>query len=183
MAYILGSSLLFQLPIILICINRIKPLQPQKLFHYERWVILLAFVLSGLMNPTPNIISQLFVAGPFILMYQIGIAIIAITNRGKYSKEVQRLMEQDKLLREQRLTQAKEGLLVKAKSIEESIEAKLEEEEQVVEEVVKESVKKIPSVQRTLMGQPLSQDRVEQYGKHRSASNGRVSGTNMDFVS
>jgi sec-independent protein translocase protein TatC len=102
MAYILGSALLFQLPIALICINRIKPLKPSRLFHYERWIILAAFVLSGLMNPTPNIISQLIVAVPFILMYQVGIAIIAIVNRPRYSSAVRKMLEQDATAQAQR---------------------------------------------------------------------------------
>jgi len=79
--YMLGSALLFQFPIILIVINRIKPIKPSTLFRYERWVILIAFVLSGLMNPTPNMLSQLIIAGPFIIMYQISIGLIALINR------------------------------------------------------------------------------------------------------
>lgn len=79
--YMAGSAMIFQLPLILLCINRIKRLKPRKLLHYERWVILAAFVLSGLMNPTPNLISQLLIAGPFILMYQVGILLIAYLNR------------------------------------------------------------------------------------------------------
>lgn len=104
MAYMLGSALMFQLPIILICINRIKPLKPSHLFHYERWVILAAFVLSGLMNPTPNIISQLLVAGPFIAMYQVGIGVVALLNRSKYPAAVIRMMEQDSLNQANRLS-------------------------------------------------------------------------------
>lgn len=79
--YMVGSALLFQLPLLLLFINRIRPLRPSGLFHYERWVILTAFVLAGLMNPTPNILSQLLIAGPFILMYQVGIGLIALVNR------------------------------------------------------------------------------------------------------
>lgn len=81
--YMVGSALLFQLPLMLILINRIKPLKPRRLLHYERWVILIAFIISGLMNPTPNLISQLFIAGPFIIMYQVGILLIALINRQK----------------------------------------------------------------------------------------------------
>ncbi len=81
--YMVGSAMLFQLPLLLLFINRIKPLQPRRLLHYERWVILAAFVLAGLMNPTPNVISQLLVAGPFILMYQVGIVLIALANRNR----------------------------------------------------------------------------------------------------
>ncbi len=79
--YMVGSAMLFQLPLMLIFINRIKPLKPKRLLHYERWVILVAFVLSGLMNPTPNMLSQLLIAGPFILMYQVGILLIALINK------------------------------------------------------------------------------------------------------
>jgi sec-independent protein translocase protein TatC len=79
--YMVGSALLFQLPLLLLFINRLKPLSPSGLWKYERWVILAAFVIAGLMNPSPNIFSQLLVAGPFILMYQVGIGMIALTNR------------------------------------------------------------------------------------------------------
>lgn len=85
-AYLMGSALLFQLPVILVCINRIKPLKPSKLLGYERWVILAAFVLAGLMNPSPNLLSQLIVAVPFIMMYQVGILLIAFINRPRSTK-------------------------------------------------------------------------------------------------
>ncbi len=48
--YMLGSALLLQLPLLLILINRIKPLKPKKLLAYERWVILVAFILGGIMS-------------------------------------------------------------------------------------------------------------------------------------
>jgi sec-independent protein translocase protein TatC len=79
--YMVGSAMLFQLPLMLVFINRIKPLKPRRLLRYERWVILIAFILSGLMNPTPNMISQLLIAGPFILMYQVGILLVAFINK------------------------------------------------------------------------------------------------------
>lgn len=117
MAYIFGSALLFQLPIILICINRIKPLNPRRLFHYERWVILAAFVLSGLMNPTPNLISQLLIAGPFIIMYQLGIGVIAIVNRPKRPAAVREMFEQDLAVQAQRQALVSTAVPVKAEPV------------------------------------------------------------------
>ncbi len=96
--YMVGSAMLFQLPLLLLFINRIKPLPPKRLLHYERWVVLAAFVLAGLMNPTPNILSQLLVAGPFILTYQASILLITLINRPKRSDRVWELMEQDKIV-------------------------------------------------------------------------------------
>lgn len=94
-AYLLGAALLFQLPLILICINRIKPLKPKQLLHYERWVILSAFVLAGLMNPSPNLLSQLVVVLPFIVVYHIGILIITVINRPRYSSPIRAKFEED----------------------------------------------------------------------------------------
>jgi sec-independent protein translocase protein TatC len=97
--YMLGSAMLFQVPLLLVFINRIRPLKPQKLFHYERWVIVLAFVGSGLMNPSPNIFAQLLLAGPIILMYQVGILVVWLINREApkrvYAPEVSDLMQRD----------------------------------------------------------------------------------------
>ncbi|HEY8999499.1 MAG TPA: twin-arginine translocase subunit TatC [Candidatus Saccharimonadales bacterium] len=97
--YMLGSALLFQVPLLLIFINRVKPLKPQKLFHYERWVVLLAFIGSGLMNPSPNIFAQLLLAGPIILMYQVGIFVVWFVNRQPAKRtatpEVSALLERD----------------------------------------------------------------------------------------
>jgi len=84
--YLLGSAMLFQLFLILILINRIKPLQPKKLFKYEKYVIAGAFIVSFLMVPAPNIMNQIVLAVPIIAMYQLAILIIAITNRGKNNK-------------------------------------------------------------------------------------------------
>jgi hypothetical protein len=42
------------------------------------------------MNPTPNMLDQLLIAGPLIIMYQVGIVIIALTNRRR-TKQLQEL--------------------------------------------------------------------------------------------
>lgn len=94
--YLLGSALMFQLPLILIIINRIKPLKPGGLLKYERHLIAGAFIIAFIMNPTPNIVGQLVVVAPIILMYQAGIILIWVINRHtQRSPEVRQLIEQD----------------------------------------------------------------------------------------
>lgn len=97
MAFLLGSALLFQMPLILLLINRIKPLRPSKLLsmHYQRWVIVSAFILAALMNPSPNPVSLLIIALPFIGAYYVGIIVVAVANKPRYKAKVRRLLEQD----------------------------------------------------------------------------------------
>lgn len=94
--YLLGSALMFQLPLILIIINRIKPLKPQSLLKYERHLIAAAFIVAFIMNPTPNILGQMVVVVPIILMYQVGIMLVWLLNRGRTSPAwLQQLLDED----------------------------------------------------------------------------------------
>lgn len=94
--YMLGSALLFQLPLLLVLINRIKPLKPKKLLSYERWVILIAFIGGGVMNPSPRVQDQLLLAGPMIIAYQVGVLIVWLVNRrGGGTGRVTELMQKD----------------------------------------------------------------------------------------
>lgn len=108
--YMLGSALLLQIPLILLIINRIKPLKPQKLlsFNAERWVIVASLVGGALMNPNPNPIALLMVSAPLIGAYQIGVLIIWIVNRKRQTPvHIKSLLDQDAETRAQRQAAAK----------------------------------------------------------------------------
>ena len=101
--YMLGAALMFQVPLILICINRIKPLNPKTLFHHERWAILFAVVIGGIMNPTPNLFDQLFVVGPIIATYQVGILFIYLHNHtSRHKRRTKAMLAKDTELQAER---------------------------------------------------------------------------------
>lgn len=106
-AYMLGSAFLFQLPLILMLINRVKPLRPKKLLAMERWVILLAFIIGGILSPSPRVQDQVMLAGPIIATYQIGVLLIWLANRsGRQSSKVIGLRSRDEQLRAERIARA-----------------------------------------------------------------------------
>lgn len=100
--YMLGSAFLFQLPLLLVLINRIKPLKPKKLLGYERWVILLAFVGGGIMNPSPRVQDQLMLAVPIVLAYQVGVFLVWYMNRKGRSDKMRTQLLKDEEQRAQR---------------------------------------------------------------------------------
>jgi sec-independent protein translocase protein TatC len=94
--YLLGAALLFQLPLILIVINRFKPIQPKTLMKQQKWFILGAFVSGAIISPTPDIRNQLMLSGPIILMYELSIILIwAINRRNKKPRKVVELLRKD----------------------------------------------------------------------------------------
>jgi len=46
LAYIAGFGIIFQIPLLLLLMNRVKPLSPGGMMRSQRWVILLSFVGS-----------------------------------------------------------------------------------------------------------------------------------------
>lgn len=80
-AYVAGFALLFQLPLIMLFINRIKPQRPAGLMHIQRYVILSSFIVAAALTPTPDPINQIIMASPIILLYQFSIVLIWLVNR------------------------------------------------------------------------------------------------------
>jgi sec-independent protein translocase protein TatC len=98
--YLIGCALLFQLPLIIMFINRITPLKPSKLVGFERYLILIAFIAAAIMTPTPDVFNQLLFAGPIIVIYQLSIVLVYIKNRRpKRNKKVLSMLEQDEQIR------------------------------------------------------------------------------------
>lgn len=83
-AYMLGLALLFQLPLILLFLNATNgPLKPRQLFASEKYVLLGVFILAAIITPTPDIANQTIVAGPVLVVYQLGVGLVLWQNRGR----------------------------------------------------------------------------------------------------
>ncbi len=82
-AYMLGYALLFQLPIIISFINKIKPLDPGSMMRAQRWVILFSFIVAAILTPTPDPTNQFIMAAPAIVFYQVGVFFVWVSNRNR----------------------------------------------------------------------------------------------------
>lgn len=71
-AVILGFGIAFQLPLLLILLCQIGLLQVKTLRHYRKHAIVLIFLMAAILTP-PDIISQIVLAIPLVLLYEISI--------------------------------------------------------------------------------------------------------------
>jgi sec-independent protein translocase protein TatC len=81
LAYVGGFAALFQLPIIILFINRIKPLKPMQMMKAQRYIIVGSFIVAAILTPTPDPFNQMMMAAPMVILYQFSIAMIWCTNR------------------------------------------------------------------------------------------------------
>ncbi len=70
---ILGIAIVFELPVVIFILSKLGILTPKFMMKNLKYAILIAFVVAGIITPTPDAITQTIVAGPFILLYIIGI--------------------------------------------------------------------------------------------------------------
>lgn len=80
LVYLAGFAALFQLPLVIIIINRIKPLKPSQLMKYQRWMILGSFIAAAILTPTPDIVNQLIFAAPIIILYEVSVVLVWVIN-------------------------------------------------------------------------------------------------------
>ena len=81
MTYMLAGALLFQLPLIMLIINTATPLTPSKLMKAQGKILLGSFIVAAVISPTPDAVNQTLLAAPIVVMYQIGIVLVALKNR------------------------------------------------------------------------------------------------------
>ena len=99
--YTLGLGLVFQIPLIMMIIHWIKPQRPLKLLKFERWVILIAFILAALITPTPDPVNQTIIAVPIIAIYQFGLIAICMNIwKGNRAVRRERRIEKKQLRKE-----------------------------------------------------------------------------------
>lgn len=76
--YLFSFALLFQMPLIFLIINTIKPISIKSLLKKQRLVIIVSFIISAILTPTVDIFNQFVVAIPIIILYQVSILVLWI---------------------------------------------------------------------------------------------------------
>lgn len=66
----------FNVPVILTFLAYLGLISSRLLMKFQRHVILVAFIIAGVITPTPDIITQTLLAVPMILLYEMSIVII-----------------------------------------------------------------------------------------------------------
>lgn len=74
---LLAFGLLFQWPPMILFLARMGVVSPKTLSQNRKYAILVIFVVAAVLTP-PDLVSQLLLAGPLLLMYEISIWMVRI---------------------------------------------------------------------------------------------------------
>lgn len=87
MKFLLAFGLIFELPLVIIFLTKIGLLTPEFLAKKRKYAILINFIIAAILTPTPDVFNQALMAGPLIVLYEIGIIGAKIFCREKRKKE------------------------------------------------------------------------------------------------
>jgi sec-independent protein translocase protein TatC len=79
----LGCALIFQMPMVAYVLSKVGVLTPKFMREYRKhaWIVIL--VVAGIITPSPDIYSQVLVALPLTLLYEVSILVSARIERAR----------------------------------------------------------------------------------------------------
>ena len=79
----LGCALMFQMPMIAYVLSKVGVLTPSfmRTFRKHAWVVIL--VVAGIITPSPDVYSQLLVAFPLVILYEVSILVSQSIERSR----------------------------------------------------------------------------------------------------
>jgi sec-independent protein translocase protein TatC len=84
---VLGSGLAFQLPLVMFFLAKIGIVSGTYLSKMRKYAVVIIFIIAGIITPGPDVISQLAVALPLLLLYEISIILARRVDKERAEKD------------------------------------------------------------------------------------------------
>ncbi|CAN5510392.1 twin-arginine translocase subunit TatC [soil metagenome] len=82
----LSTGLVFELPMIIYFLSKLGIVTPKFMRQYRKHAMVINLILAAVITPSPDVTSQMLVAIPLFILYEISIYVSMMVERGK--KEV-----------------------------------------------------------------------------------------------
>lgn len=84
----LAAGFVFELPMVSFFLSKIGILKPEFMRKYRKHALIIILILAGILTPSPDITSQLLLAVPLFVLYEISILICKLSQRKDSSEFV-----------------------------------------------------------------------------------------------
>ena len=85
---LVAFGLVFEMPLVLVFLGRIGVVNQRFLRKNRKYAVLIIFIAAAFFTP-PDVISQLLMAGPLLVLYEISIWLVAASEKKKAEKEAE----------------------------------------------------------------------------------------------
>lgn len=85
---LLSFGIVFELPIIMVVLTKFRVLKVGFIKKNRKYMILIIFVISAILTP-PEVITQILLAGPMLLLFEIGIIFSSMVEKKNKKEELE----------------------------------------------------------------------------------------------
>jgi sec-independent protein translocase protein TatC len=82
---LIAFGVIFELPIFMVLLAKVGIVNTSFLNRHRKYAVLLSFVIAAILTPTPDVVNQLLMAVPLIILYEISIAAVWMFGRKKFA--------------------------------------------------------------------------------------------------
>ena len=93
-ASVLASGLIFELPIIIYFLTKVGLVTPEFLKKYRKYALVIVLILAAIITP-PDIASQIIVAIPVLILYQVSIFISKVVVKRQAKNKTKKVVDQN----------------------------------------------------------------------------------------
>jgi sec-independent protein translocase protein TatC len=80
-------GIVFELPLVIIFLARIGLVDSRQLLRFSRYFIVIAFLVGGILTPTPDPLNQTLMAGPLIVLYFLATFVAHLIGKERKKRE------------------------------------------------------------------------------------------------
>lgn len=82
---LLAFGAIFELPILMVFLAKVGVVDTAFLNRNRKYAILINFVIAAILTPTPDVVNQLMMAGPLIVLYEVSVVCVWLFGKKKFS--------------------------------------------------------------------------------------------------
>jgi sec-independent protein translocase protein TatC len=107
----LAFGAVFELPLLILFLSMVGMVTHRGLWKFNRWFVVIAFIVGAILTPSPDVVSQIMMAMPMIVLYNLSIlGAWYVTNKREAREAIlkeQERIEDEKELAERRARRAR----------------------------------------------------------------------------
>ncbi|MBK9071785.1 MAG: twin-arginine translocase subunit TatC [Myxococcales bacterium] len=89
----LGFGAIFELPIFIMVLAALGLVTHRSLWKFNRWFVILAFIIGAILTPSPDVVTQCLMAFPMIALYNVAIIGAYFITKGRERKAAAELAD------------------------------------------------------------------------------------------
>ncbi len=78
---LIAFGVVFELPVFMVLLAKVGLVNAAFLSKHRKYAFLLAFVIAAILTPTPDVVNQLMMAIPLVILYEISIVAVWLFGR------------------------------------------------------------------------------------------------------